>query len=144
MNSLPATNPSEFAPLVCIDRIEETADAATFVFQTTDATPLNFKAGQFVVFQVDVADETLHRAYSLSSSPNHAEKVSIAVKRVSGGKVSNHLIDHLQPGHMLRSLPPDALHDGDLLAAGDIHSKALAAWLRAHGASLVLIDPARD
>ena len=106
MNSLPATNPSEFAPLVCIDRIEETADAATFVFQTTDAAPLNFKAGQFVVFQVDVADETLHRAYSLSSSPNHAEKVSIAVKRVVGGKVSNHLLDHLQPGHMLRALPP--------------------------------------
>ena len=106
MNSLPATNPSEFAPLVCIERIEETANAATFVFQTTDAAPINFKAGQFVVFQVDVADETLHRAYSLSSSPNRAEKVSIAVKRVPGGKVSNHLLDYLQPGHVLRAWPP--------------------------------------
>ena len=60
-----------------------------------------------------------------------------------------HLLKHVLQS---RDLPPwrragipllfDA--DGDLLAAGDIHSKALAAWLRAHGASLVLIDPARD
>ena len=106
MNSLSQTVADELTPLICIERIEETSDAATFIFQPPDATPLNFKAGQFVVFQVDVADETLHRAYSLSSSPNHAEKVSIAVKRVAGGKVSNHLLDHLQPGHMLRTLPP--------------------------------------
>ena len=106
MNSLLPNTPGELAPLVCIERIEETAEAATFVFQTHDATPLNFKAGQFVVFQVDVADEVLHRAYSLSSSPNHGEKVSIAVKRIPGGKVSNHLLDHLQPGHVLRALPP--------------------------------------
>ena len=106
MNSLLPNTPSEFALLLCIERIEETAQAATFVFQTHDATPLNFKAGQFVVFQVDVANEVLHRAYSLSSSPNHGEKVSIAVKRIPGGKVSNHLLDHLQPGHVLRALPP--------------------------------------
>ena len=106
MNSLSQTVADELTPLICIERIEETSDAATFVFQTADATPLNFKAGQFVIFQVGVADEVLHRAYSLSSSPNHAEKVSIAVKRVAGGKVSNHLLDHLQPGHMLRALPP--------------------------------------
>ena len=106
MNALLQTAAGELAPLVCVDRIEETADAATFVFQAPDAKPLEFKAGQFIIFQVGVADEVLHRAYSLSSSPSRAEKVSIAVKRVSGGKVSNHLLDHLQPGHMLRTLPP--------------------------------------
>lgn len=34
--------------------------------------------------------------------------------------------------------------DGELLAAGDIHSARLAAWLQGHGARLALSDPARD
>ena len=51
MNSLSKTVGDELTPLICIERIEETADAATFIFQTPDAAPLNFKAGQFVVFQ---------------------------------------------------------------------------------------------
>lgn len=93
-------------PLICIDRIEETVDAATFAFRTPDASPVDYKPGQFVVFQVDVADEQLHRAYSLSSTPSRPEHVAITIKRVPGGRVSNHLLDHLKPGHMLRAMPP--------------------------------------
>ena len=40
MNALLQTAAGELAPLVCVDRIEETADAATFVFQAPDAKPL--------------------------------------------------------------------------------------------------------
>lgn len=94
------------APLICIDRIEETADAATFVFRTPDNRPVDYKPGQFIIFQVEVGDECVHRAYSLSSSPSRPESLAVTIKRVPGGKVSNHLLDHLQPGHMLRALPP--------------------------------------
>ena len=94
------------APLLCIDRIEETPDAATFVFTAPDSRPLAYKAGQFIVFAVDVADQRLHRAYSLSSTPTRPEHVSITVKRVAGGRVSNHLLDHLRPGHALAALAP--------------------------------------
>ena len=99
-------NPASVLPLICTARIEETADAATFVFRTPDSMPLSYKAGQFIVFQVDVADEPLHRAYSLSSSPSRPEGLAVTIKRVPGGKVSNHLLDHLKPGRMLRALPP--------------------------------------
>ena len=93
-------------PLICTARIEETADAATFHFRTADMVPLAYKAGQFIVFQVEVDDTPLHRAYSLSSSPSRPEGVAVTIKRVPGGAVSNHLLDHLKPGHMLRALPP--------------------------------------
>ena len=67
---------------------------------------MDYKAGQFIVVAVDVGDESLHRAYSLSSSPARGEQVAITVKRVADGRVSNHLIDHLRPGHVLHTLPP--------------------------------------
>ncbi|MBS1230002.1 MAG: oxidoreductase FAD-binding subunit [Proteobacteria bacterium] len=94
------------APLVCRDRVEETADAATFVFTAADAAPIAYKAGQFIVFCVDVDGQKLHRAYSLSSTPSRPENLTITVKRVPGGQVSNHLLDHLRPGHALAALAP--------------------------------------
>ncbi len=101
-----STQTAAFAPLICTQRIEETVDAATFIFRTADSSPLDYKPGQFITFQVDVADEQLHRAYSLSSSPSRPENIAITVKRVAGGKVSNHLLDHLKPGHMLPGMAP--------------------------------------
>ncbi|MEH6825070.1 MAG: hybrid-cluster NAD(P)-dependent oxidoreductase [Motiliproteus sp.] len=106
MDQMQSAQAVAFAPLICTDRIEETVDAATFCFRTADASPLGYKPGQFITFQVDVADEQLHRAYSLSSTPSRPESIAITVKRVPGGKVSNHLLDHLRPGHMLPGMAP--------------------------------------
>ena len=94
------------APLLCIDRIEETHDAATFVLRRPDARPLAYKAGQFIVVAVDVEDQRLHRAYSLSSTPTRPDNISITVKRVANGRVSNHLLDQLRPGHAVTALAP--------------------------------------
>ena len=106
MYSPPQTTPDATTPLICRDRVEETADAATFVFTAADASPIAYKAGQFVVFAVDVDGRQLHRAYSLSSTPTRPENLTITVKRVPGGLVSNHLLDHLRPGHALAAMAP--------------------------------------
>jgi NADH oxidoreductase Hcr len=106
MTLQPTTASDAAAPLLCIARIEETHDTATFVFAAPDSRPIDYKAGQFIVFAVDVEDQRLHRAYSLSSTPTRPEKLTITVKRVAGGRVSNHLLDHLRPGHALAALAP--------------------------------------
>jgi len=95
-----------FNPLLCVNRTEETSDAATFEFRAIDSSPFEYKPGQFITFQVDVADEQLHRSYSLSSSPSHPETVAITVKRVEDGRVSNFLMDNLKPGHALKAMAP--------------------------------------
>ena len=65
------------------------------------------------------------------------------------GRQHRHLLKHVLQE---RDLPPwrraatPLLFDaaGELLAAGDIHSACLAAWLKVRGACLRLSDPARD
>jgi NADH oxidoreductase Hcr len=106
MTPQPTTASDAAAPLLCVARIEETHDAATFVFAAPATRPFDYKAGQFIVVAVDVGDERLHRAYSLSSTPTRPDKLSITVKRVAGGRVSNHLLDQLRPGHAITALPP--------------------------------------
>jgi len=100
------TQPNLFEPLVCINRIDETADSATFEFKQLDDSPFDYKAGQFLTFEVDVAGELEYRAYSLSSTPSQPESVSVTIKRVPNGKVSNYLLDHLQAGIALPAMAP--------------------------------------
>ncbi|MEH6454074.1 MAG: hybrid-cluster NAD(P)-dependent oxidoreductase [Psychromonas sp.] len=100
------THSSAFEPIICIKRIDETRDSATFEFKKLDESFFEYKAGQFLTFEVDVAGETEYRAYSLSSSPSRPESAAVTIKRVPGGKVSNYLLDHLQAGIALPAMAP--------------------------------------
>ena len=80
--------------------IKETADARTFVLTPEDG-PIDYRAGQYCTFRVDVDGETLHRSYSMSSSPDTDDELRTTIKRVPGGKVSNWLHDTLHEGQEL-------------------------------------------
>lgn len=100
------TQSNMFEPLLCTKRIDETADSATFEFKKLDDGLFEYKAGQFLTFEVDVAGELEYRAYSLSSTPSQPHSVAVTIKRVPGGKVSNYLLDHLQAGIALPAMSP--------------------------------------
>ncbi len=93
-------------PLVCVARTEETHDCATFELAAPTGQYFRFFPGQFVSVGVEVEGRTHWRAYSISSSPSQAETLSITVKRVRGGLVSNWLLDHWRAGMSLPALAP--------------------------------------
>ena len=92
--------------LVCINRTEETHDAATFEFETVNKALFNYKAGQFLTFEVEISGIKEYRAYSLSSTPTKPETASITIKRVLNGKVSNFFLDNIQAGSIVHAMPP--------------------------------------
>ena len=101
--------------LVCIDVRRETHDVRTFTFRARDERYFGFQAGQHFTFDVDLGGETLSRCYSISSSALAPRTISITVKRVEGGRVSNWLHDHLVPGRTLRATGPSRQDRGRLL-----------------------------
>ncbi len=98
--------------LICTARHDETRDgdtvtATTFTFQTApQASRFHYLPGQFLLINVPIAGQTHSRAYSLCSAPTRPHALAITVKRVDGGRVSNYLLDTLQPGMTLAALPP--------------------------------------
>lgn len=84
-----------------VERVEETADVATFRLRPADGRPApGFRAGQYVSVQVELADGARQiRQYSLSAAPGSPVR-QFSVKRVHGeagpdGEVSNHLHAHV-------------------------------------------------
>ena len=102
---LPAVWQGE-TPLVCIARTEETHDCATFELAAPTGQRFDYFPGQFVSVGAEIDGRTHWRAYSISSSPSQPETLSITVKRVQGGLVSNWLLDIWHGGISLPALAP--------------------------------------
>jgi stearoyl-CoA 9-desaturase NADPH oxidoreductase len=92
----------------------ETPDAATIVIRP-GADWAGHVPGQYVRIGIDVDGVRLWRAYSLTHGPRADDRISITVKAVPDGTVSNHLVRHAAPGTLVHLeqaagefvLPPD-------------------------------------
>ncbi|UDY36649.1 ferredoxin--NADP reductase [Dermatobacter hominis] len=83
--------------------VAETEDARSFVLDVPPELRPGFayRAGQFCTFRVHVEGATHLRCYSMSSAPEVDPALTVTVKRVPGGVVSNWLIDSVRPGDEL-------------------------------------------
>ncbi len=92
---------------VPIDEIkDETPDAYTLFFQNPDPATFHYLPGQYLTLKVDVGHESLRRAFSLSSSPYTDQRLSVTIKRVIDGRVSNFIRDQLRAGDVVEMMPP--------------------------------------
>ena len=75
---------------------EEVNYFKTFVFE--DGHGLTYKSGQYITLVQKIRGEEIRRSYSICSSPELNEPLTIGVKRVENGLFSRQLIDHAKPG----------------------------------------------
>nr|WP_322045312.1 hybrid-cluster NAD(P)-dependent oxidoreductase [Paraburkholderia sp. J67] len=92
--------------LECCHVRQETHDVKSFFLRSPQGRTFSFEPGQFVTLELEIDGEAINRCYTVSSSPARPHTISITVKRVPGGKVSNWLHDNLMPGATIRVLGP--------------------------------------
>jgi 3-ketosteroid 9alpha-monooxygenase subunit B len=83
--------------------VEETHDTRSFVLDVPAdlADTFAYRAGQFCTFRVRIGDEQHLRSYSMSSAPETDRDLTVTVKRVPGGVVSNWFNDNVAAGDVL-------------------------------------------
>jgi ring-1,2-phenylacetyl-CoA epoxidase subunit PaaE len=77
--------------------VQETKDAISIVFEQPE-NKITYKAGQFLTLIATVAGKEVRRAYSLN--------LSVTVKRVEGGLMSNWLPDNVKVGNSMKVMEP--------------------------------------
>lgn len=92
--------------LVCTAVVAETHDVSTFVFEPPSPRLFRFKPGQFLTFEFPLPEGPVNRCYTIASSPLRPHTVSITVKRVPNGPVSNWLHDACKVGTRVKALGP--------------------------------------
>jgi 3-ketosteroid 9alpha-monooxygenase subunit B len=97
-----------YHPLVVKRVVPETSDASSFVLEMPDelAATFRYRPGQFCTFRVRIGGEEHLRSYSMSSAPETDPDLTVTVKRVAGGLVSNWFCDSVSAGTVLDVTKP--------------------------------------
>lgn len=137
--------------------IRETHDARSFVLQAT-VGEIPAVSGQFLTFIFNsYSGAEIRRSYSLSSSPETGEELTVTIKRIPNGEISRKFIEYLKEGDTIRTigasgfftLPNDVSQYHTLLffAAGSgitpVYSLIKTA-LRKHNVNVVLVYSNRN
>jgi ferredoxin-NADP reductase len=126
----------------------ETRDAATVVLRPGRAWK-GHRPGQYVRIGIDVDGVRQWRAYSVTSHLDRGDGcISITVKAIPGGKVSNHLVHRAQPGTIVQldqaagefCLPPELPAKALFVTAGSGITPVMGILRNlAHGACDVVV-----
>ncbi len=84
--------------LVCTAVHDDTHDVRSFLLRPAEPLAYRFQPGQHLTLTVERDGQAASRCYTIASSPWRPDELTITVKRVPGGVVSNWLHDHLRPG----------------------------------------------
>ena len=97
-----------YQTLTVVALTQETADSVTIHLERPDRVAIASRPGQFLTLIVPcgLGGKKERRAYSLSSTPHEAPRLSVTVKRVTGGLVSNYLLDTVQVGQQIEVMEP--------------------------------------
>ncbi|KSV64558.1 ferredoxin [Sinorhizobium sp. Sb3] len=84
--------------LLCVSVTPETHDVKTYEFVGEPGTLFHYQPGQAITIEVPVQGKILRRTYTISSSPSRPYTLTITVKKVPMGWMSNWLFDNMRPG----------------------------------------------
>lgn len=86
--------------------VKETDDAVSIHFKQPFFKKIKYTAGQFLTLLTTLDGRVERRCYSLNSAPKIDKTVSVTVKRIKDGMVSNHLFNHVKTGDKIKVLYP--------------------------------------
>lgn len=84
--------------LFCVSATAETGDVKTYEFVGEPGALFHYQPGQAITIEVPIQGTILRRTYTISSSPSRPYAISITVKKVPLGWMSNWLFDNMRPG----------------------------------------------
>lgn len=92
--------------LVCRRIAPITHDVKSFVLESPRGRHFGFRAGQYITLAAAVDGQRIERCYTISSPSTRTDLLTITVKRVTDGPMSNWLHDHLAPGDRVQVTGP--------------------------------------
>lgn len=97
----------KFHPLKIKNITQEIENAVSVEFEIPEELKDNFeyKHGQYVTIKIPLESEE-RRAYSICSSPEESDNITVAIKEKEDGFVSKYLNNEIKNGDVLEVMPP--------------------------------------
>jgi ring-1,2-phenylacetyl-CoA epoxidase subunit PaaE len=119
-NSTESKGNNSYLSLPIKEVVQETKDTVSVYFDVQNQN-FDYKSGQFITIIDTINGEKLRRAYSLFTSPFVDATPGVTVKRVAGGKMSNHVNDTYKAGQTIEIMKPMGLFTTDYNTSNKRH-----------------------
>lgn len=84
----------------------ETPDAVIIDLQANDQETISFLPGQFLTLRIPIDGKKVNRSYSICSAPDELPVISVAVKQIKEGTISQYLNQNLKVGEIIEAVEP--------------------------------------
>ncbi|MFT5971036.1 MAG: ring-1,2-phenylacetyl-CoA epoxidase subunit PaaE [Flavobacteriales bacterium] len=130
---------SRFFTLKIAKRTQETSDSVSLNFEIPRKLEKHykFKQGQYLTLKEDINGEEIRRSYSICTSPfegqkrffkkKHSPYLTIGVKAVEGGRMSDYLCKEVKEGDSLQVMTPNGRFFTELNKSNQKHYVLIAA-----------------
>ena len=80
----------------------------SFTLNILEEEVFSFRAGQFITFDLDIAEKRLDRwrSYSIASAPSKDNTIELCIVKLEGGRASTYLFDQIKQGDTLKLKGP--------------------------------------
>lgn len=95
--------------LECVSIVPEMPNTASFTFCAPSGALFDYKPGQFLTLEIPAESGTVHRTYTISSSPSRPRSITITAKAQADSIGTRWMLDNLKPGSRLRAFGPAGL-----------------------------------
>ena len=95
--------------LECTMVVPEMGNVASFTFRASSGAWFDYAPGQFLTLEIPLPSGTVHRTYTISSSPSRPLSISLTVKAQPGSLGTQWMLDNLRPGVKIKAFGPAGL-----------------------------------
>jgi ring-1,2-phenylacetyl-CoA epoxidase subunit PaaE len=88
------------------DIIRETAGTYTYRLENTALEPVEYLAGQFLTFLIQLNNKEYRRSYSFSSTPGVDPFLAVTIREKENGEISRYIIRMWKKGDIVTTLEP--------------------------------------
>ncbi len=95
---------SPYIPLEVTQIRMDSPNTKSFILNQLHGNPIRYQPGQFLTLIFTKKNSEERRSYSISSTPDLLEPLTITVKRIDNGEYSRYLFDSIQEGDILYTI----------------------------------------
>ena len=96
----------QFFDTKIVNIIEETANTKRYYFEVISAEKFEFKAGQFVMLQLEIDSKVPYRSYSIASSPSQSNQFELIIVLNPPGAGTPFIWDNFEVGSIVKCAGP--------------------------------------
>jgi ferredoxin-NADP reductase len=92
-----------------INILDESPTVKRFFLEVIDVPTFDFKAGQFITFDLPIGEKRLQRwrSYSIASMPDESNVIELCIVKLEGGLGTSYFFDQVTIGALLKFKGPD-------------------------------------